>query len=229
MFPKLLTIQTATPAGSVALTAGDRLLGELFFDVRRPHGSWLLGAVEKLLESAGMTVDEVDGFGVTLGPGSFTGLRVGLATVKGLALATGKPVAGVSTLQTLALQAPHAALPVCALLDARKQEVYAGHYRWHAGWPQPTGAELVLPPEQLLEGITETTLFIGDGATVYRTLIARQLGSRAYFLAATYDPPRAAHAALLAARLFATGEARPPAAANPVYLRASEAEINLRC
>lgn len=223
---KLLTIQTATPAGSVALTQGNRLLGELFLDVRRPHGEWLLGAIDQLLGAAGMTVADLDGFGVTLGPGSFTGLRVGLATVKGLALATGKPVAGVSTLRTLAMQAPHAALPVCALLDARKKEVYAGCYAWEEGLPHPAGPERVLPPEVLLGELTGEILFVGDGATVYRTLIARQLGPRAHFLPAAYDPPRAAHAALLAAEIFAAGEARPAAQVNPVYIRPSEAELN---
>jgi len=225
---KLLTIQTATPAGSVALTIGEHLLGELLLDVRRTHGSWLLGAVDQLLKAAGMTVADLDGFGVTVGPGSFTGLRVGLATIKGLAMATGKPIAGVSTLQTLAMQAPHAALPLCALLDARKQEVYAGHFLWQAGWPQPAGTEQVLSPELLLAGIAETTLFVGDGATVYRTLIARQVGARAHFLPDAYAPPRAAHAALLATRAFAAGAALPPAEINPLYIRPSEAEMNLR-
>ncbi|NJC86963.1 MAG: tRNA (adenosine(37)-N6)-threonylcarbamoyltransferase complex dimerization subunit type 1 TsaB [Desulfuromonas sp.] len=223
---KLLTIQTATPAGSVALSDGNRLLGELFLDVRRPHGEWLLGAVDRLLGAAGMTVNDLDGFGVTIGPGSFTGLRVGLATIKGLALATGKPVAGVSTLQTLAMQAPHAALPVCALLDARKKEVYAGIYHSAGGRLHPLTAERVLPPEQLLAECVEETLFVGDGATVYRTLIARQLGTKAHFLPAVYDPPRAAHAALLAAEIFAAGEARSAAEVNPVYIRPSEAELN---
>ena len=224
---KLLTIQTATPAGSVALTSGERLVAELFLDCRKPHGSWLLDAIDRLCRCAGLDVGGLDGFGVTVGPGSFTGLRVGLATIKGLALATGKPVAGVSTLQALALQAPHAALPVCALLDARKREVYAGCFHWQAGWPQPLGPERVLPPEQLLAGLGEPTLFVGEGAIAYRTLIARQLGSRAHFLAEAYAPPRAAHAALLALRTFAAGAALPPTAVNPVYLRPSEAELNI--
>ena len=223
---KLLTIQTATPAGSVALTTGEQLLGELSLNVRRPHGNWLLGAIEQLLKVAGMVVADLDGFGVTVGPGSFTGLRVGLAIIKGLAMATGKPIAGVSTLQTLAMQAPYAALPLCTLLDARKQEIYAGQFLWQGGWPQPTGVERVLPPELLLAGIAEATLFIGDGATVYRTLITRQLGPRPHFLPAAYAPPRAAHAALLARRAFLAGAALPPAAVNPVYIRPSEAEIN---
>lgn len=223
---KLLTIQTATPAGSVALTEGNRLLGELFLDVRRPHGEWLLRAVDQLLHDAGMKVEELDGFGVTIGPGSFTGLRVGLATVKGLALATGKPLAGVSTLQTLAMQVPHAKLKVCALLDARKKEVYAGLFDWQEGLPRLNGPERVLPPERLLDELTGPVLFVGDGATVYRTLIARQLGSRAHFLPAVYDPPRAAHAAILAAEVFAAGEARPASEVNPVYIRPSEAELN---
>ena len=223
---KLLTIQTATPAGSVALTVGERLLGELFLDSRQPAGSWLMGAVEQLLVSAAMTAQDLDGFGVTIGPGSFTGLRVGLATAKGLAMATGKPLAGVSTLETLAMQAPCASLPVCALLDARKKEVYAGSFQWQRGGLRPLGEERVLPPERLLAELHEEMLFVGDGAEAYRTLIVRQLGPRAHFLPAAYAPPRAAHAALLALRAFAAGEALPPAQVNPRYLRPSEAELN---
>ena len=223
---KLLTIQTATPAGSVALTDGERLLGELFLDSRQPAGTWLMTAVEHLLVSAGLRVGALDGFGVTIGPGSFTGLRVGLATAKGLAIATGKPLAGVSTLETLALQAPHSALPVCALLDARKKEVYAGCFQWQDGWPRPLGEERVLPPERLLAELHEQMLFVGDGAVAYRTLIVRQLGPRAHFLPAVYAAPRASHAAQLALRQFAVGEALPAAQVNPRYLRASEAELN---
>jgi tRNA threonylcarbamoyladenosine biosynthesis protein TsaB len=176
-----------------------------------------------------MAVADLDGFGVTIGPGSFTGLRVGLATVKGLAQASEKPVAGVSTLQTLALQAPHAALPVCALLDARKKEVYAGNFTWQEGLPQPLGPERVLPPDQLLHELPGPILFVGDGAIVYRTLIIRQLGSRAHFLPEAYAPPRAAHAAILALHAFAAGEALPAAQVNPVYIRPSEAEMNKSC
>jgi tRNA threonylcarbamoyladenosine biosynthesis protein TsaB len=210
----------------VALTVGERLLGELFLDSRQPAGSWLLGGIEQLLGSAGLTAKELDGFGVTIGPGSFTGLRVGLATAKGLALATGKPLAGVSTLATLTLQAPLAALPVCALLDARKQEVYAGLFQWQNGWFRALAEERVLAPERLLHGLHGEWLFVGDGAEAYRTLIVRQLGPRAHFLPTVYAPPRAAHAALLALRQFAAGEALPAAQVNPRYLRPSEAELN---
>jgi tRNA threonylcarbamoyladenosine biosynthesis protein TsaB len=223
---KLLTVHTATPAGSVALTDGGRLLGELFLDTRRPHGGWLLGAVEQLLTSAGMTVEDLDGFGVTVGPGAFTGLRVGLATIKGLALATGKQIAGVSTLQTTALQAPHAVFPVCAVLDARKKEVYAGVFTWEDGVPRLVGAERVLSPEKLLAELSGPTLFVGDGAIAYRTLIARHLGERAHFLPDIYASPRAAHAALLAMRVFAAGAACSSAMINPIYIRPSEAELN---
>ncbi len=223
---KLLTIQTATPAGSVALTHGERLLGELFLDNRQPAGSWLMGAVEQLLGSAGLVPSDLDGFGVTVGPGSFTGLRVGLATAKGLAMATGKRLAGVSTLETLALQAPHVNLPVCAVLDARKKEVYAGCFQWQQGELRQLGEERVLPPERLLSELHEETLFVGDGALAYRTLIVRQLGSRAHFLPTVYAAPRAAHAALLALRQFAAGETLPAAQVNPRYIRPSEAELN---
>jgi len=228
MTTRLLTVQTATPTASIALTEGDRLVAELLLGTPRTHTDWLLDAIEMLLARAGWSVSSLDGFGVVVGPGAFTGLRVGLATIKGLALASGRPMVGVSTLQTLAMQLPHCALPVCVLLDARKHEVYAGVYNWEAGWPVPTGPERVIKPDLLMDECHEPTLFIGDGATVYRTLIVRRLGARAHFAPTVLDPPRASLAGLLALREWTAGRSLPPESVNPVYIRPSEAELNLQ-
>jgi tRNA threonylcarbamoyladenosine biosynthesis protein TsaB len=188
----------------------------------------MIDGIDQLLGSAGLQAGDLDGFGVVVGPGAFTGLRVGLATVKGLALATGLPMVGVSSLQTLAMQAPFCSLPVCTMLDARKKEVYAGLFNWENGWPVLVGEERVLTPDALLDECHESTLFIGDGASVYRTLIVRRLGRRAHFVPAVYNPPRASMAAMLVAREWDAGKALSPEQINPRYLRASEAEINFK-
>lgn len=221
----LLTIDTTTPVGSVAVTAGETLLGEVLLNLRSTHTDRLLLTVRQLLTDLNLNISAFDGFGVVLGPGSFTGVRVGVATVKGLALATGKPVTGVSTLRTLALQAPFARSPVCALLDARKKEVYAGLYTWEGGRPLPLGAEAVLPPDALLDSLEGEVLFVGDGALSYRTLIVRMLGSRAHFFPWPLNLPRASCAAVLALDDLRQGRIIPLEALKPSYIRASEAEI----
>ncbi len=226
MPPILLTIQTAVPAGSLALSDGERLLAEINLDIRKNPTEWLLDAVDDLLAKSELQRSDLDAIGIVRGPGSFTGLRVGLATAKGLALATGCPLLGVSSLQTLAMQIPFSRLPVCAMLDARKKEVYAALYSWESGRMQAVSDERVLRPDALLEGIAEDTLFVGSGASLYRTLIVRQLGGRAHFPPSMLNLPRAGAAACLAVLEWEAGRLFSPEELTPTYLRASDAEIN---
>jgi tRNA threonylcarbamoyladenosine biosynthesis protein TsaB len=221
----LLTMDTSTPAGSVAVTCGEKVFGEILLNVPNTHSDRLLKIMGQLLADTGLSIEDVDGFGIILGPGSFTGLRVGIATVKGLALATKKPVIGVSSLRMLAMQAPFARHPVCALLDARKKEVYAGMFDWEHGLPMPLGAEVVIAPETLLSRMEGEVLFLGDGAVAYRTLIVRRLGSRAHFLPWPLHPPRASCAAALIRADFMEGRVSFPAVLVPHYIRPSEAEV----
>lgn len=227
MAPILLTIQTASPAGSVALSDGEHLLAEFNLDARHPPTEWLLTAIDELLVKTGLTRNALDAIAIVRGPGAFTGLRVGLATAKGIALALGCPLVGVSSLQCLAMQLPFTQMPVCVMLDARKQEVYACLYRWGSGYPRAFSAEQVVKPEKLLSGMTEETLFVGNGAKVYRSLIVRQLSSRAHFAPAFLNLPRAAAAAALALSQWQAGQTFTAEELMPSYLRPSEAELNL--
>jgi tRNA threonylcarbamoyladenosine biosynthesis protein TsaB len=225
--PILLTIQTASPGGSVALSDGEHLLAEFSLDSRKTPTEWLLAAIDDLLAKTGVTKDSLDAIGIVCGPGAFTGLRVGLATAKGLALALGCPMVGVSSLQCLAMQLPFTQMPVCVMLDARKQEVYSCLYRWESGLPRAISAEQVVRPEKLLAEITGDTLFVGNGALVYRSLIVRQLASRAHFAPDFLNLPRAGAAAVLALSEWQTGNTFSADEMMPSYLRPSEAELNL--
>ena len=227
MSPTLLTIQTASPAGSIALTSGERLLAELNLDVRKTPTEWLLQSIEDLLDKTDVKKADLDAIAVVQGPGSFTGLRVGLATAKGLSLATGCPLLGISSLHCLAMQLPFAGLPVCVMLDARKQEVYTASYRWEGGYPHPVTEERVVGPDLLLAGVSSETLYVGNGALLYRTLIVRKLGGRAHFAPAFMNLPRAAGAAALALRDWEAGRTSTADELLPNYLRPSEAELNL--
>ena len=228
MPPILLTIQTASPAGGIALSDGDKLLAEVNLDVRKTATEWLLQSIEDLLARAGLAKSDLEGVGVVRGPGSFTGLRVGLATAKGLALALGCPLLSVSSLQCLAMQLPFTALPVCVMLDARKQEVYTALYHWESGRPHPVAGERVIKPETLMAEIPGETLFVGSGALAYRSLIVRQLGGHAHFAPVYLNLPRAAAAAALAWHEWQAGRTLSAEELMPAYLRPSEAELNWR-
>ena len=220
-----LTIDTSTPCSSVAVSKGDLLEAEFILNIPRHHTETLMESVDCLLKSTSLTIKDMDFFGVVLGPGSFTGLRVGIATAKGLALATGRPVVGVSALRTLAMQLLFCRLPVCAMLDARKKEVYAGLFDCQGSLPEAMYEEVVRPPEEVLAEIESKTVFIGSGAEVYRELINETLGDRALFVPGAMHCPRSSNAAILAWHEFKHERTIPLEKLAPNYIRPSEAEI----
>lgn len=222
---KLLTVDTSTSTCSVALTVGERLVAESLLDTERTLSERLLATVDTVLRDAGLLLSDLDGFGVALGPGSFTGVRIGVSTVKGLALATGKPVAGFSSLAMLALNLPASSLPVCPLFDARKKEVYAAVYRC-GSLPEPLHADCVMAPERFLTLVEAKALFVGNGALRYRELIEETLGDRAVIAPPHCHQPRAAAGAVLALEAFRTGAIMPLPFLNPAYIRPSEAELS---
>jgi len=126
------------------------------------------------------------------------------------------------------MQLPFTRLPVCVMLDARKQEVYTATYTWQAGLPQPVAEERVIKPEKLLSEISGETLFVGNGALVYRSLIVRQLSERAHFAPAFLNLPRAGAAAVLALHEWNSGRTFSADELMPLYLRPSEAELNFK-
>lgn len=221
---KLLTIDTSTSTCSVALTIDQRLAGEYLLQLDRTLTNRLLSCVDTLLSDAGIRTCDLDGFAVALGPGSFTGVRVGVATVKGLALAADKPVVGFSSLAMLAGNLPWSSYTVCPMFDARKKEVYAGAYRCNEV-PLPLAADCVLPPADFLKQIIGPAIFVGEGAEKYRDLITSSKGADAFFAPWNVHQPRASAGALLAADLFTKGKTIPLAELNPIYIRPSEAEL----
>ncbi|MBK5276841.1 MAG: tRNA (adenosine(37)-N6)-threonylcarbamoyltransferase complex dimerization subunit type 1 TsaB [Desulfuromonadales bacterium] len=226
----ILAIDTSTSLASIAIVVDGRTAAEATFSTDRTLSARLIPEIEHLLAFAGVTIADMDLFAASIGPGSFTGVRGGVATVQGLALAGGKACVGFSSLTLLAMNFPLAAHPVCALLDARKSEVYAALFDCSTAVPTPVMADCVLPPENLLDRLRETTVnpvvFCGDGAVRYHDLIAERLGAQAVFAPFPHNIARATNGALLALHTFRNGEELTPAQLLPVYLRASEAEIN---
>jgi tRNA threonylcarbamoyladenosine biosynthesis protein TsaB len=224
----ILALDTSTSLAGLALVSDGRILAESVFTCDRTLSARLLPEIGRLLGLAGLGHGDLNLLAAAIGPGSFTGVRCGVATVQGLALATATPCVGFSTLALLAMDFPLASLPVCALLDARKGEVYAGLYDCSSPLPLPCIAEHVTPPDRLLDRLAADTgtpvIFTGDGALRYRDLIIARLGARALFPPLSHTSGRPANGALLALDAFQRGLAVPPARLQPVYLRPSEAE-----
>jgi tRNA threonylcarbamoyladenosine biosynthesis protein TsaB len=214
---KVLAIDTSTPRESVALVDGGTIRGEVRLLAEDAHSRRLLPAVAALLEGLSLRPADVEGFAAAVGPGSFTGLRVGVSTIQGLALAAGRPCYGVCTLDALAARIRGAAERLVAVMDAYRDEVFAAVYDREGN---RLGDPLRRRPERLVHELPEGAAFIGDGASRYRALILEArpravFPERSLFLAGTVG--------LLAEPRLREGSGVPPAALRPLYLR--EADI----
>lgn len=225
----ILAIDTSQKTVGVALLEDEVILAETFVNRDVNHTEVLLPAIERTCQTAGLGIAQIDLFALTLGPGSFTGLRIGASTVKGFALATGKPVVGVSTLDALAQNAAWSDRLICPVLNAQKQQVYTAGYRAHAnGWLETTARERVTHVDDLLGDLREDVIFLGDGAVAYAGVIREALGKRAFFAPAHQHHVRAAAVGLLGCRKYRDGDVLDLFRFTPRYLRLSEAEDRLR-
>ena len=148
----LLAVDTSTRSCSVAVMTGDRIASELTSVSSRTHTTHLMAMIREALALAHTEPAALDGFAVTVGPGSFTGLRIGISTVKGLAFACGKPCVGISSLEALAAACPPHPHAICSVMDARKGQVYTAVFRQKGAGVLRIGEERAVSPEDLLQG-----------------------------------------------------------------------------
>jgi len=220
--PLLLAIETATRIASVALLRGDAPIAELHGVAGQAAAESLLPAIDRLLREHDTTPAGLDAFAVSIGPGSFTGLRVGLATLKGLAFGSDRPVACVPTLAALAETAPRRDRPVAALLDARRGEVYAAIYDLADDGPSPRLAEGVYGLAELCAQLPPECVLVGEGVALLEPAIRERLAAG---VEVAEGPASAAAVGRLGARMLARGEGAAAAAVVPRYLRRAEAEV----
>lgn len=229
--PLILAIDTATPCCSVALTEGCRQDGRVMATLTLcgtvTHSRRLLTTVDWLLAEMAISWPEIDSVAVSIGPGSFTGLRIGMATAKGFVYAAEKPLLGVSTLAALAAGCSSSKM-ICAVLDARKKEVYSAFFRQDGfGAIRQVSNISVMHPEHLAERIQEPVYMVGDAVAVYGNLWQAMLGDAFESAPAQMHVPMAASLGLLAAEQLLTGQTLDKASAAPLYVRASDAELSL--
>jgi tRNA threonylcarbamoyladenosine biosynthesis protein TsaB len=232
MTMNILAIDTSTSLASIAIAVDELTVAELLLNTNRTLSARLVPEISHLLTTAGLTMSDIDIFASSVGPGSFTGVRGGVATIQGLALATGKPCAGFSSLAMLAMNFSLSASLICPMLDARKSEVYAALYDCSSPLPVPLIADCVLSTALLLERIAAKTsarvIFLGDGVLRYHEQIADLLGEQAIFAHSPAHAPHAANGTLLALHAVRQNELLEPHQLLPVYLRASDAEMSRR-
>ena len=205
---KILGIDTSTPIGSIALIDGDNLVAEHTLNIVQAHSSRLMPAIDSVLKWGDITADALDGCAVGIGPGSFTGIRIGVATIKSVCYALDKPIVGVSTLEAIAYNLRSTNGVICPLLDARRSEIYGTVFRGGTEW-QRLSEDLCLPVDAFLDQLGEATAqrrvstpfnFLGDGLLTYGNVIRERLGERAHFADPIFNVPRGATIAHLGAQ-----------------------------
>lgn len=214
----LLAIETSSRQLGVALLRDEQLIASYELLADYPHAVELPDAVNRVLKAGSTTLAQIETIAIDIGPGSFTGLRIGLAFVKALAFSSRKAVVGVPSLDVLAANAPYAPGLVCPLLDAKQKNVYAALYQMDGGRPVKRSDYFLGPVDAWLPKITSTTLFLGDGCALYRQRLTERLGEQARFASMDLWFPKVATLARLGAERFRSGQRDDPSQLVPLYL-----------
>ncbi len=233
----ILAIDSATPVAGIALLDGDRLLREEFGNYKKTHSQTLMPMIDRVLKECDCKTSDLAAIAVSAGPGSFTGLRIGMATAKGLCLASGKALIALASLDALAYNVQYSQALVCPVLDARKQEVYTCFYDVSAGLPRRLAEMSACSPAEFIdkahcvaeENGREKILLLGDAYHPYEEFWQKELGERLLIAAPQHMYSRAASLASLAySELKAGAGGEDLFTLRPHYIRLSEAEYRLQ-
>ena len=225
---KVLGVDTSTMTAGVGIIEDDEVLVDLKFDVKITYSEILMPTIDLALKTVGLKINDLDGFAICIGPGSFTGLRIGLSTIKGLCFASGKPLASVPSLDALATLSLYCRYPVVPLLDAKKDQVYAAIYDTSEGKLRRESEYLVIDIDNLVKKISKKTLFVGPGAKLYQKELIDLLGKRAYFAPGEQSTPSGASVARIGLSKLAFGQTENIPDLEPLYIRMSEAELKFK-
>lgn len=231
----ILAIDSATQVAGVALVARDRVVREEFVNFRKNHSEILMPLIAATMKESQCEWGQITALAVTAGPGSFTGLRIGMATAKGLSLAAGLPIAAIPTLEVLAHNLAGSQAVVATLLDARRQEVYYSCYDVQERYPQPLLPIMACSPERAARETAalldktgrEGIIMLGDGVAPYYDYFATCLGKHLLPVSPHLMLPRAAALGSLAWQAVDAGKLEDGLTVKPMYIRLSEAEVRL--
>jgi len=224
---KLLAIEASTKTGSCAVFGNDGLLGEITLNTDITHSERLMPGIIYLMKSLKLTFKDLNAIAISIGPGSFTALRIGISTAKGIAFASNLPLIGIPTLQALAERIIEPNSVICPFLDARKKEVYFALYkRDHDGSLLQLKREKAAKVEEMCKSIKRRTIFLGNGVEVYGEKVKQILREMAIFTPKAQRLPTASTVAEIGYRIFLNNNyPKDLSSVRPIYLRPSDAEI----
>lgn len=225
---KILAIDSSSVAGSVALLEDGEIKAEYLTLDKRTHSETLLPLVDKLKSETNLELSSLDAIAVTGGPGSYTGLRIGGATVKGLGLALDKPIVNVPTMEALAYNVVGSDVLVCPMMDARKNRVFTGLYKFDGEKIQVVKDQCVLTIDELVDEIDEEVIFLGDGVGAYRDLLDEKMSVSHSFADEDDNYVKASSFVYLAKINFDEGKTISADEFRPDYLMLSQAERELK-
>ncbi len=224
---KILALDSSGLVASVAIVTEDSVLAEYTVNYKKTHSQTLLPMLDEIVRMVELDLNEVDAIAVAAGPGSFTGLRIGSATAKGLGLAMKKPIVAVPTLDGLAYNLYGTEHVICPMMDARRNQVYTGLYEFKNGEFQIIKEQTAAAVEEILEIINQLgreVVFLGDGTTAYHDLIQEKTKVSYSFAPVHMNRQRAGAIGALGIELFKKGMVEAADRHEPVYLRLSQAE-----
>lgn len=224
---KVLAIDTSSMVASCAIMDDQKLISEYILNHKRTHSQKIMPMIKEVLSSCELTPDDIDLYGVAKGPGSFTGLRIGISTIKALAHVNNKPVVGVSTLDALAFNIPFGDGIIVPIMDAKRDRVFTGMYKWENGNFFVLEEQKVIEVDKLIEELKkrdEIIIFNGDGTLVYKERLLSSLGNRAIISSKAANMARASSVAELALAKAQEGKTENYIDLLPDYMRKSQAE-----
>ena len=227
---KILAFDSSGLVASVAVLTEDQMIAEYTVNYKKTHSQTLLPMLDEVAKMTELDLAEIDAIAVAAGPGSFTGLRIGSATAKGLGLALGKPLVAVPTLEGLACNLFGCEDVICPMMDARRKQVYTGLYTFRHGKMEILKEQTACPVEEILaeaDDLGQKVVFLGDGVPVYRSIIEEKMQSPFTFVPAHMNRQRAGAVGMRAFDYIREGKTQTAAEHAPVYLRKSQAEREL--
>ncbi|MBT5871812.1 MAG: tRNA (adenosine(37)-N6)-threonylcarbamoyltransferase complex dimerization subunit type 1 TsaB [Candidatus Latescibacteria bacterium] len=214
----LIALETSSSSAGLAVTEGKAILVESSLQMGSVYAEQLPVMLERGLKDAGLKISQIGGIAISIGPGSYTGLRVGLSLAKGLAFSTGKPLVAVPTLDAVAFGSPYCPYPIHAILDARHQKIYTAEFDMSQGNLQRKSRDIATTVDKLSENINGPALLLGPGALTYGEQLRANLGERAHFTSSGSDL-RASSIAALGLEYLERGEQASLYEIEPTYLR----------
>lgn len=224
---RILAVDTSTNVASAAILEDQTIIGEYNCNRGKTHSQRLMPMVQHLMETTGLTVNDIDAFSASIGPGSFTGLRIGVTTIKAMAFAAEKPVISVHTLDALAYNLPFAENLICPMIDARNNQVFTAIYRFIGDKLERLTDYVGIPVTELadiLRKMEGDTVFLGDACNMHRDYFVSELGNRVKIAPPGTALAKASSVAILAGKAYSEGKLESCYDMVPFYLRKSQAE-----